>query len=209
MDIHPPHAIHSWKDFGIQLVTITAGILIALSLEGVRESVRDRALVREARDTIALELADNKKGLDGQIAGVAERKKNYATALRFADELLKRQTPTEHNVNMGVNFADLSEAGWQTAERTGALSHMDYAEVQKLAQVYTMQEMFVQQQQRYLERLSATTAILVASGNPMLAPLPDVERFRQQVITLGGDLLFEEQLARQLSERYAKALKQE
>jgi len=29
VDIHPPHAIHSWKDFGIQLVPITAGILIA------------------------------------------------------------------------------------------------------------------------------------------------------------------------------------
>jgi hypothetical protein len=29
VDIHPPHAIHSWKDFGIQLITITAGILIA------------------------------------------------------------------------------------------------------------------------------------------------------------------------------------
>jgi len=29
VDIHPPHPIHSWKDFGIQLVTITAGILIA------------------------------------------------------------------------------------------------------------------------------------------------------------------------------------
>ena len=42
MDIHPPHPIRSWKDFAIQLVTITAGILIALSLEGVRESIRDR-----------------------------------------------------------------------------------------------------------------------------------------------------------------------
>jgi len=36
VDIHRPHAVHSWKDFGVQLVTITAGILIALSLEGQR-----------------------------------------------------------------------------------------------------------------------------------------------------------------------------
>jgi hypothetical protein len=61
VDIHPPHAIHSWKGFGIQLATITAGILIALSLEGVRETVRDRALVREARENIRHELADNQK----------------------------------------------------------------------------------------------------------------------------------------------------
>jgi len=29
MEIHPPHAIHSVKDFLLQLLTITAGILIA------------------------------------------------------------------------------------------------------------------------------------------------------------------------------------
>jgi hypothetical protein len=36
VDIHPPHAVHSWKDFGVQLVTIAAGILIAPSLEDQR-----------------------------------------------------------------------------------------------------------------------------------------------------------------------------
>ena len=30
MEIHPPHALRSWKDFLVQLLTITAGILIAL-----------------------------------------------------------------------------------------------------------------------------------------------------------------------------------
>jgi hypothetical protein len=34
MEIHPPHAIHSAKDFLLQLLTITIGILIALALEG-------------------------------------------------------------------------------------------------------------------------------------------------------------------------------
>jgi len=52
VEIHAPHgSIHSWKDLLIQLGIITAGILIALSLERVREWRHERALVREARET--------------------------------------------------------------------------------------------------------------------------------------------------------------
>jgi len=89
MDIHPPHPIHSWKDFGVQLITITAGILIALSLEGVRESIRDRALVREARENIRREIADNKREVDNEISAIPARSKKLDTALRLANELLK------------------------------------------------------------------------------------------------------------------------
>jgi hypothetical protein len=89
MDIHPPHPIHSWKDFGVQLITVTAGILIALSLEGVRESMRDRALVREARENIHREIADNKREVDDEIGAMADRGKKIDVALHFANELLK------------------------------------------------------------------------------------------------------------------------
>ena len=33
LDVHIPHATHTWKDFWIHLGTITAGLLIAISLE--------------------------------------------------------------------------------------------------------------------------------------------------------------------------------
>jgi hypothetical protein len=132
VEVHPPHGpIHSWKDFSLQLITITAGVLIALSLEGVRESIRDRALVREARENIAREIADNKKEVDGELAGIDERRKNLQAALRFADELLKTKHTSLQKLNLGSSLAELSAASWQTAERTGALAHMEYSEVQK------------------------------------------------------------------------------
>jgi hypothetical protein len=86
VEIHPPHAIRSWKDFLVELLTITTGILIALSLEGIRESMRDRALVREARENIRREIADNKREVDGEIAGMDERGKKIDTALRLATQ---------------------------------------------------------------------------------------------------------------------------
>jgi len=94
MDIHPPHAIHSWKDFGIQLITITAGILIALSLEGVRESIRDRALVREARQNIHREIADNQREVNGEIKMIPERSTKLAAFSHVSESARSSSDPT-------------------------------------------------------------------------------------------------------------------
>jgi len=209
VDIHPPHgSIHSWNDFLIQLGTITAGVLIALSLEGVRETLRDRALVREARENIRRELGDNKRGIDGEIAKMNERAGQFDTTLRLTNDLLKTQQSDVHRFELGFSFPTLSVASWQTAERTGALAHMDYAEVQKFANAYIAQDFCVQQQRRAFDALSSALGILTAAegGDPTKASQAELERFRQQVITLRSVLFVEEQLARGLSETYTKTL---
>jgi hypothetical protein len=208
VDIHPPHAIHSWKDFGIQLVTITAGILIALSLEGVRESIHDRALVREARENIQREIAYNRREVENEIKAIPARSQKVDTALRFANEVLKTRKTDIHQVELRVDFPELTAASWQTAERTGALAHMDYAEVQKFATLYTFQELLIQQQRRALDAVTATIGILTASedGDLDKTSAPDVERFRDQVITLRSILFTEGQLATAAIARYKKAL---
>jgi hypothetical protein len=208
VDIHPPHAIHSWKDFGIQLVTITAGILIALSLEGVRESIRDRALVREARENIHHEIADNLREVEGEIKVMPARAKKLDTALQFTSDILKGTPARVRQVELQLTFPELNASSWQTADRTGALAHMDYAEVKKYAALYTFQEFLIQQQRRALDGLSATIGILTSSeyDDPSQAPRAEIERFRDQVISLRSIVFVEEQLATAAAERYKKAL---
>ena len=77
-------------------------------------------------------------------------------------------------------------ASWQTAERTGAFSHMDYSEVQKYAHAYSVQELLSQQHVRALDALAGALGILSSSagGDPTKAPPVELERFRQQVIVL-------------------------
>jgi hypothetical protein len=206
VDIHPPHAIHSWKDFGIQLVTITAGILIALSLEGVRESLHDRALVREARENIRREIADNKRELDNEIVAMAERGKKIDVALRFANEMLKTKHTDINQLSLQLDFPSLSTASWQTAERTGALAHMDYAEVQKYASLYSFQEFLTAQHRRALDALVGAIGIITGGGDPHDAPPAEIERFRATVVSLRSILFLEEQMTHTASERYTKAL---
>ena len=49
IDVHAPHnRMEGFKDFFLHLITITIGLLIALSLEGCVEWHHHRTLVREA-----------------------------------------------------------------------------------------------------------------------------------------------------------------
>ena len=50
MDIHKPHAAKSWREFAVEIGTIVVGILIALGLEQVIESIHDRTIADEARE---------------------------------------------------------------------------------------------------------------------------------------------------------------
>ena len=49
--------VYSFRWFLLELATITAGVLIALSVDSVREWQQHRSLVRQARATIAREIA--------------------------------------------------------------------------------------------------------------------------------------------------------
>lgn len=209
MDIHAPHGgIQSWKDFGLQLVTITAGVLIALSFDGIRESLHNRALVREARENIRRELTDNKREVDGEIAQIGERGRKIDTALRFAHDMLTSKRTDIHSMELTLDFPTLSAASWQTAERTGALAHMDYGEVQKYATLYGFQEFLSGQHRRAIDTITGALGIIADSpdGDPMKASPSELERFRQQVVALKSILFVEEQSARAASDRYRKAL---
>jgi hypothetical protein len=200
--------VHSWKDFGVQLITITAGILIALSLEGVRETFRDRALVREARENIHREIADNQREVDAEIGAMEARGRKVDAALSFANDFLKTKRTEVHQLELGLDFPTLSTASWQTAERTGALAHMDYAEVQKYAALYSFQDFLTAEHRRALDALSAAIGIITSSerGDPTNASTADIQRFREQIVALRSILFVEEQMTRTASERYKKAL---
>jgi hypothetical protein len=205
VDIHPPHApAHSWKDLSIQLATITAGILIALSLEGLREWRHERALVDEARKTIAREIADNLKEVDGENAGLATRQANIQKLIDVVNRVLAKKPSGVTEMNVTANIAELNAAGWQTAERMGALAHMEYDEVQRYSKLYGLQQLYADRQRRTFEH--AVSALTAIPGSPDDAPPQALEAFRLRLQELRADLLVEEQLGKHLSEEYRKTL---
>ena len=155
---------------------------------------------------IAREIGDNKKELEGSLAELDTRGANLDTALRLADELLERKSTDIRAITLHRSFAELSSASWQTAERTGALGYMEYAEVRRYSRIYALQDVFTAHQLRSLERMSGALAA-IAAGDPYKAAPKDLDVFRQHVLALRGDLLIDQELGKALSSAYESELK--
>jgi hypothetical protein len=195
-----------YRYFFIELLIVTSGVLIALSVDSLREWNQYRMLVREARATIAREIVENKREVDISLSEVENRRTNISNAITLANDLLATKKSAITEFKLGFSIAEVSSAGWQTAERTGALSHMDYSEVQKFSRLYAAQDLFTTQQRQAVQRISAAIAIL-SDSNPHDAQPEGLRAFRQHLLALGGELEVERQLSERLSGLYAEALK--
>ena len=105
-----------------------------------------------------------------------------------------------------MNGTELSDASRKTAEVTGAFGYMDYADVEKYAAIYGLQEQFKRLQDRANENFLSALAgvrLLADSAPPDLA---QVQQWKAQIALGGATLYIEEQLARQLQKRYQTAL---
>ena len=193
-------------DYVFQFITVTAGVLIALLINGLVQWNDNRALVAQARATIEQEIAENKKDLDATLVGVAEDMKRFDNAITFASEMLTAKKTKITELKLHLNFADVSSAGWRTAERTGALSHMPYAEVQRYSLIYDLQDLYTEQERAMLLQLAGASAILSGDFNPDKPNPRDLETFRERVMQLRSMLAIHEQMARRLAGRYTEAL---
>jgi hypothetical protein len=108
---------------------------------------------------------------------------------------------------LSLNFhgVQLSDASRKTAEVTGAFGYMDYADVEKYAAIYDLQERVNRLQDRANENfLSALAgARLLTDSEP--GPV-QVEQWKAQISAGRATLFVEDQLARQLQKRYQAAL---
>ena len=194
------------SDYFFSFITITAGVLIALLINGMVEWNNNRALVAQARQTIADEVRGNKKDLDSTLTGMADDVKQFDNALKFANDLLTSRKTSISELKLHLNLADVTAAGWHSAERTGALSHMPYTEVQRYSLLYDLQDLYTEQQRALLGQLAAASSILSGDFNPDNPNPKDLEDFRNRVLQLRSHLVIHEQMARRLAERYAEVI---
>ena len=155
MDVHAPHhPIGGWKDFFVHLITISVGLLIAVGIEGCVELHREHKLVREARETMREEIQHNSDKMKEAVVTLDKQtetmKKNIAT-LSHIQENPKDKAAQDAQIDTNFSIIGLRDTAWKTAQATGALSFMPYAEAQRYSDVYGTQKDFVDQQDKVLE----------------------------------------------------------
>ena len=134
--------IHRRSDVLLELAIVTAGVLIALSVDTVRVWRAHQSLAAEARATMLSEVTQNKKALEQALASLGPTQKMYIRALRDARARLTGKRADSGDINGSVSLAPLSSAAYTTAEITGALAYMNYDDVRHFAAVYEAQRIY-------------------------------------------------------------------
>ena len=96
LDVHMPHAAHTWKDFFIHLGTITAGLLIAISLEQSVEKLHHLHQRHELEASLRAEAAMNKERAEVDFA----RYDDEMTWLLGLHEDIGKMLATEGKANL-------------------------------------------------------------------------------------------------------------
>lgn len=156
MEIHPPEGpLRSLRDFLAHLLTITVGILIALSLEAMVESFHHRSLVKEARENLRAEISTGRQDLRDSLDSAEALKGNIEAAITTLERLADGEM-AGRKFQIGMRAASLDDTSWQTAQRTGAVSFMSYEEVKRYAGIYGLQAQYLAVQQKLVERILET-----------------------------------------------------
>ena len=204
----PRPSARTAREFAFQIVTIIAGILIALALDGILERARDRATVRDTRAAIQSEMRDNLRDLRETLPAIEGHQKQLGVIVQLTEDLLAKR-PSTAKPNLGLSTPSLNRANWQTADRTGALALMDFDDVREYSEVYELQSLVVDSQNRVMERLSGIAALLYGlsrEGTPREHEQQDLVTLRTRALDAFSAVGLHLELARQLIEDSAGAL---
>lgn len=153
MEIHAPDKpIHSKKEFLFHMLTVVLGILIALALDGIVQWAHHRALVREARENITVEIEKNKEQIDAAMPEFKQRTDALNHVIAAMQQLQKtHQVAKGKQLFYTMSNHDLYSTAWQTAATSGAVTYMSYDELRRYTDVYVTQQTYSKLQEQALD----------------------------------------------------------
>ena len=195
---------YTFADYGFQFITVTAGVLIALFIDGLVERNHNREIVAAAHAAIGREVADNLKEIEGLPKSIASANGDIDNCLKFANDLLAKGKTDVSSLQLNFNLATLNSSSWLSADRTGALSHMSYDQVKEYAELYKLQELFDTVQRRAVDMVADSIALVTSGSDPTKAGQQELMKFREQLMRYRARLVVTEDLGETLTKAYRK-----
>ena len=193
---------YTFGDYAFQFITVTAGVLIALFIDGLVERNHNRELVAAAHAAIGREVADNLREIEGLPKSIASANGDIDNCLKFANDLLAKGKTDVSSLQLNFNLATLNSSSWLSADRTGALSHMSYDQVKEYAELYSLQELFDSVQRRAVDMVADSIALVTSGSDPTKAGRQDLMKFREQLMRYRASLVVTEDLGKTLTKAY-------
>jgi hypothetical protein len=206
LDVHPVHSpIHSVRDFFLHLLTITIGILIALSLEGIVEWIHYRNLVHIAEANILNEIRRNQEELTKTVADMKTTKQQLGHFVELVHKLESDRGTPLSDINLDWTIASLHATSWNTASATGAVAHMSYDEVERYTVVYDLQQQFVAEQDRAMGSANAVLGLTtLLSKDAKKVSLSELENAERTIGLALAETRMREEIAVALNREYSK-----
>jgi len=184
------------------------GILIALFLEGCIEWLQHRQLVHEAQVSLHREIAHNLQAIKRFTANIHQRQKELDSDITVLRYLVKNgKMPENKKVSIDYTISTMDDVSWRTAQATGAVSYMAYAEAGVYSDIYVSQDALYA-----AEKDGARDAILSYAPfigrhdtDSDLTPAQGADVL-QKIQILAGELKLIESLAATLETQYQKYL---
>jgi hypothetical protein len=140
MDVHPPHGpIRSWKDFTLHLLTITIGLLIALTLEAAVESLHHRHMVKDARANLRREIVENQRLYTENLRSVQTQLVQLEQNIEQLRELRAGKTPEHFDLQWDFLWNGFIESAWMSARDIGAIGYMQPDVIEEYSGLYRQQ----------------------------------------------------------------------
>jgi hypothetical protein len=147
LDVHPPHRpIEGVGEFFLHLFTISVGLLIAVGIEAAVERHQHRELAAEARDTMTAEIRKNSRDVADALKDIdreQQKLKHNLAEVRNVQLNPKASSSQSPSLDISFNTTGLEDTGWRTAQATGALAFMPYAESERYTSIYRVEEEFL------------------------------------------------------------------
>ena len=138
MDIHAPIGrVESFKEIAKHILIVTIGILIALGLEGIRESWREHVAISDTRDRFNAELAFDKEHLKLDQENVRQTDAQLDQIIVDMPRLAKSPEELDKHIReLKLSFYFFSTNAWETAMSSGVLAHMRTDELDRYVEAY-------------------------------------------------------------------------
>ena len=209
LEVHPVHkSIHGWRDFLLHLLTITIGLLIALSLEGCVEWAHRRHLVHEAERSLQVEIETNATGLKETAADILNQRKILTADVAVLKQIIKdRKPPKDSHMEITFHIRGFDNLSWKTAQSTGALAYMSYSKAKEFAEIYDMQEQTdVAQHQAARDAILSLAPFINADDKDPDPTGGDAVSIKRNIEILQGQLILLDSLVAGLDGKYKKFL---
>ena len=206
MDVHPAHhAPRTWTDFFLQLLMITIGLFIALTLQAGVESLHHRHLVSEARENLRREIEVNRQRYAENIQNLEKNHRQLAHDIDQLRDLRSGKAIDKKELAWRWDWNGFIDAAWKTARETGAVSYMSFDLINAYAEIYSQQDYVNTQALAIINDEPKSAAFLQIAKDPSALSPGDIQSMLISLAETDIRLAEMQNLMKPLDAMYSKA----